>query len=123
MNHQLILVLLVLIPQFKELCMYCDEPGHIDFRHPERSNPIHAAAGKKIQRGYVEKFTSEMKKMALALEDSRMINVLDQDVRSSELFCHGNCHSSYLKRYQIHITEKNKDNCDIDKYDKYIAKT
>ena len=102
--------------QFKELCMYCDEPGYTDFKHPERSNPIHAAARKKNRRGYVEKFTSEMKKMALALEDSRMINILDQDVRSSELFYHGNCHASYLKRYQIHITEKNKDNCDIDKY-------
>ena len=103
--------------QFRELCMYCDKPGHEDENHPGRSEPLHAAAGKKKHRDYVEQFTAKVKQIAVDLEDSRMINLLDQDVRSSELFYHRICHVDYIRKHEKYISEKDLlDNSEIDKY-------
>ena len=33
---------------FVEVCMFCSEPAKDDPKHPDRSNPLHAAAGHKI---------------------------------------------------------------------------
>ena len=102
--------------QFTEVCMYCEEPGHEDLKHSDRSRPLHAAAGKKKASGYVEQFTAEIHQMAVILEDSRMINLLDQDVRSSELFYHLQCHTLYKRKYENKIMGDRTDNAAMDQY-------
>ena len=71
--------------------MFCDEPGKNDPKHPDRSNPLHAAAGHKISSSYVNEFTGNDRKMATQLGDTKLLNILGNDVRSSELFYHHKC--------------------------------
>ena len=85
---------------FEQLCMYCGKPGKEDSKHPSRSSPLHAAAGTKISANYVDEFTKNVRMMATNLGEIRLLNLLGQDVRSSELYYHNNCHSMFKRRYE-----------------------
>ena len=83
----------------EEYCMYCELPAKDDIRHPENNNPLHAAASKHIASEYVGSFTDNVREMATKLGDTKVLNVLGTDVRSSELFYHNVCHAKFKQKY------------------------
>ena len=49
-------------------------------RHPERSNPLLAAAARKKDSSYGDDFTNRTREMAEKLGDIKVLNVLGRDV-------------------------------------------
>ena len=98
--------------RFVEQCMYCGELAKDDPKHPERSNPLHAAASLKKDSSYVNEFTNRTREMATELGDIKVLNVLGNDVRSSELYYTNGCNVTFKRRYDDAIKEKMKGNGD-----------
>ena len=95
---------------FAESCMFCGEPSKDDPKHPDRSNPLHAAARHKKSSSYVDEFTENVRKMATHLGDTKLLlNVFGNDVRCSELFYHHKCFTSYKRDYNNAIKNKRND--------------
>ena len=86
--------------QFEELCMYCGKPASKDPKHADKSNPLHAAAGRKACVNYVDEFTSNVRHMATKLGDTKVLSLLGLDVRSSELYYHNICHANFRYKFE-----------------------
>ena len=82
----------------QECCVFCGDPECIDSRHPDRSKIIHAAGAWKVTHPNVEEFSDTLRRMACKLQDSRVLSMLDRDVRSNELYYHLSCYNDYCKR-------------------------
>ena len=70
--------------QFRELCMYCGGESYHDTKHPDKDQPLHAAASRSVSGKYVDEFTNNMRMMAAKLGDTKILNIVSQDVRSAE---------------------------------------
>ena len=81
-----------------EVCLFCEKPDQCDRRKPQLNNRLHAAASREVSSQYVDDFTSKMRQMAAKLEDSRILSLLDTDVRSAELYYHLSCYNLFVKR-------------------------
>ena len=98
------------VEKFVEFCMYCGGPGKDDPKHTSRFNPLHAAAADKASSSYVDDFTKTVRQMATELGEIKVLNVLGNDVRSSELYYHSKCHVNFRDRYKKAIKNKKEDN-------------
>jgi hypothetical protein len=97
--------------EFAELCMHCGKPGVEDKKHPERANPLHAAAGRKVSGAYVDEFTANIRKMALFLGDTKVLNICagkGGDVRNLELYYHKNCNVKFTNRYHKEVNDQER---------------
>ena len=92
-----------------ELCMHCGSPAFVDPKHKENNVPLHAAARKKIKRGYVDEFTDNLRKMATKLGDTNILTQLCSDARCSELYYHNVCHSGFKHRYEEAVQNTSED--------------
>ena len=84
-----------------ELCMICDKPDEYDEKNPSttKGKKLHAAAGKQVASTYVDQFTEDLRQMAAALSDTKLLTRLEtRDVRASELYYHNHCYGRYVKR-------------------------
>ena len=98
------------LERFVNLCMYCGGPGKDDPKHPSRSNPLHAAAAHQKSSSHVDEFTESVRQMATKLGEIKVLNVLGNDVRSSELYYHRQCHVNFRNRYKKAFKNKKEDN-------------
>ena len=90
-------------------------------KHPNKVNQLHAAAANKTDAKYVKEFTETIRAMAAQLGDTKLLNKLSNDVRSSELYYHNNCHAEYKRKYNNKAFNK-VENSDIT-YDKFSVLT
>ena len=86
-----------------EICMICGLPGQHDKKHPERSNPLLAAGALATSSKHVKEFTAQIREMAIALNDDKLLTLLDKDVRALERYYHKRCYQSLRNRYRAHI--------------------
>ena len=70
---------------------------------------------------YVNKFTETVRVMAAQLSDTKLLNKSCNDMRSSELYYHKNCHAEYKRKYNNKTLNKVK-NSDIT-YDEFSVLT
>ncbi len=85
------------------VCMFCNEKDKFDRKHANRTAnlKLHAAGagGQDMSAKAAESFTTELKEMAITLQDGKIIALLAAgDVRSLELYYHNNCYRSYRNR-------------------------
>ena len=76
-----------------------EKPDTDSAKHPNKVNQLHAAAANKTDAKYVKEFTETIRAMAAQLGDTKLLNKLSNDVRSSELYYHNNCHAEYKRKY------------------------
>ena len=81
--------------------MYSEKPDTDSTRHPNKENQIHAATRHKTDAKYVNKFTETVRAIAAQLDETKLLNKLSNDVRSSEIYYHNNCHVEYKRKYQL----------------------
>ena len=81
-----------------------------------KANQLHTAATK-----YVNEFTDTIRAIAAQLGDTKLLNKLRNDVRSSKLYYHNNCHVEYKGKYNNNTFHK-VENIDIT-YDKFSGLT
>ena len=98
--------------KFAELCLYCGEPAKDDPRHPERSNPLHAAVAHKKDSSHVNEFTDRVRKMPIELGNMKVLNTMERDVRAIQFLYHNGCHTSFKRRYCESIAQKTQDSGD-----------
>ena len=81
-----------------------------------KANQLHTAAAK-----YVNEFTDTIRAIAAQLGHTKLLNKLRNDVRSSELYYHNNCHVEYKGKYNNKTFHK-VENSDIT-YDEFSGLT
>ena len=81
-----------------------------------KANQLHTAAAK-----YVNEFTDTIRAIAAQLGDTKLLNKLRNDVRSSKLYYHNNCHVEYKGKYN-NKTFRKVENSDIT-YDEFSGLT
>ena len=91
--------------------MYCEKRDTDSAKHPNKPNQLHASAGRADAK-YVKKFTETVWAMAAQLGDTKLLNKSCNDMRSSELYYHKNCHAEYKRKYNNKTLNKVK-NSDI----------
>ena len=47
----------------------------------------------------MNEFTETTRPMAAQFDDTKLLNILSNKVRSSELYYHNNCHAEYKRKY------------------------
>ena len=87
------------VKRFALECMYCEKPDTDSAKHPNKANQLHAAAANKTDLKYVKEFTETISATAAQLGDTKLLNKLSNDVRSSELYYHNNGHAEYKRKY------------------------
>ena len=87
------------VKRFALECMYCKKPDTNSAKHPNKANQLHAAAAHKTGAKYVNEFTEIIRAMSTQLGDTKLLNKLSNDVRSSELYYHNSCHAEYKRKY------------------------
>ena len=81
-----------------------------------KTNQLHTAAAK-----YVNEFTDTIRAIAAQLGDTKLLNKLRNNVRSSELYYHNNCHVEYKGKYNNKTFHK-VENSDVT-YDEFSGLT
>ena len=97
--------------------MYCKKTDTNSPKHPNKANQLNAASAHKTDAKYVNQFTETIIAMAAQLGDTKLLKKLSNNVRSSELYYHNNCHAEYKRKYNNKAFNK-VENSDI-RYDKF----
>ena len=87
------------VKRFALECMYCKKTDTNSAKHPNKANQLHAAVAHKTGAKYVNEFTETIRAMSTQLGDTKLLNKLSNDVRSSELYYHNSCHAEYKRKY------------------------
>ena len=85
------------VKRFALECMFCEKPDTNIAKHPNKANQLHAAAAHKADAKYVNEFTETIRAMAAQLRHTKLLKKLSNDVGSSELYYHSNCHAEYKR--------------------------
>ena len=109
------------VKRFALECMYCEKPDTNIAKQQNKANQLHAAAAHKADTKYVSEFTETIRAMAAQLRHTKLLNKLSNDVRSSELYYHNNCHAEYKRKYNNNTFNK-VENSDIT-YDEFSVLT
>ena len=106
-------------------CIYCEKPDTDSTKHPNKANQPHAAAVPKTVAKYVNEFTETIKAIAAQLVETKLLNKLSNDVRSSELYYYNNFFNkvensditydkfSVLTSMKIYIDDSEDDSFDL----------
>ena len=69
-------------------------------KNKKNNVPLHAATRKKIKAGYIDEFTNNLRTMASKLGDMKLLTLLVDDARCSELYNHNLCRSRSKRSYE-----------------------
>ena len=79
-------------------------------KNKKNNVPLHAATRKKIKAGYIDEFTNNLRTMASKLGDMKLLTLLVDDARCSELYNHNLCRSRSKRSYENLATAANTAN-------------
>ena len=108
------------VKRFALECMYCKNLDTNSAKHPSKANQLHAAAVPKTDAKHENEFT-ETHSNAAQLGDTKLLKKLSNNVRSSELYYHNNCHADSKRKYNNKAFNK-VENSDIT-YDEFSGLT
>ena len=108
------------VKRFALECMYCKNLDTNSAKHPSKANQLHAAAVPKTDAKYENEFTETHSNTA-QLGDTKLLKKLSNNVRSSELYYHNNCHADSKRKYNNKAFNK-VENSDIT-YDEFSGLT
>ena len=86
------------VKRFALECMYCEKPDTDSAKHPNKANQLHVLP-RTTDTKYVNEFTETTRPMAAQFDDTKLLNILSNKVRSSELYYHNNGHAEYKRKY------------------------